>query len=312
MWSWFSGPASTPHSEPSSPERGAAGGSDVTERSTVERLKSDSTAVRLSEAAEQHVPRLLDGRGNVTQSLILSHFALRQLAGAVPARFAYADWRLLYSTAVHGISLNTFYSLTAGCGCCCLAIQDGERNIFGGFCTEWREPSVPPKFYGGGETFVYSIEKVDSLPPLPGVCPRGSDRVRRSAPPDAHTHVGPCRPSCLFVRSGRRTTTQRGSARQPLVRCQLLLLLLVARPPCHGLWRPLCQCAPPRPSALACCHACPWWSSLPSSPRPKSLQPHATHVDAHPSRWLPRSPEELHSPRGAPMVHVASLPRADP
>ena len=54
----------------------------------------------------------------------------------MPSRFVYADWALLYSTAVHGISLNTFYANSAGCGCCVLALKDESGNVFGGFCTE--------------------------------------------------------------------------------------------------------------------------------------------------------------------------------
>ena len=86
-------------------------------------------------SSEEHMPKLLDAHGNVTPSLTLSPFVLRQLAGAVPSRFAFADWRLLYSTAVHGISLNTLYTKCSACGCCVLAIKDDEGNVFGGFCT---------------------------------------------------------------------------------------------------------------------------------------------------------------------------------
>ena len=119
-------------------------------------------------SSEEHMPKLLDAHGNVTPSLTLSPFVLRQLAGAVPSRFAFADWRLLYSTAVHGISLNTLYTKCSACGCCVLAIKDDEGNVFGGFCTEWREPVAQQSFYGSGETFLWSIEKLQNLPPLPG------------------------------------------------------------------------------------------------------------------------------------------------
>ena len=33
---------------------------------------------------------------------------MQELAASIPSRFALSDWRLLYSTHVHGISLNTF------------------------------------------------------------------------------------------------------------------------------------------------------------------------------------------------------------
>ena len=114
------------------------------------------------------------------QSQVLSSFALRQLAAQLPSRFAYADWQLLYSTAVHGISLNTFYAKSSGAGCCLLALRDSEGNVFGGFSTEWREPNAAETFYGAGESFLYSIEKCRGLPPLP---------VGDEPPPDEAVHV---------------------------------------------------------------------------------------------------------------------------
>jgi len=43
------------------------------------------------------------------QSGILSGEQARALAGALPARFRLCGWHLLYSTARHGISLQTLY-----------------------------------------------------------------------------------------------------------------------------------------------------------------------------------------------------------
>ena len=160
LWTWMSSPArgsNTPprraSNEPPSPQLASQENQASSSRATPsERLAAGSAAVRLdwasSSSTEEHVPKLLDSRGAETQSSMLSPFALRQLAGSIPARFAYADWRLLYSTAVHGISLNTFFSKSSGCGCCLLAIKDGDGNVFGGFCTECvcrtHSPSRPP------------------------------------------------------------------------------------------------------------------------------------------------------------------------
>lgn len=133
-----------------------------------------------SSSADAGEPKLLDEKGRVMPSQTLTPFVLRQLAAQLPSRFYYADWRILYSTSVHGISLNTFYQKTHGCGCCLLAIRDSKGNVFGGFCTEWREPSGEIKFYGGGETFLYSVEKCRGLPPLP---------VGEEPPPDEAVHI---------------------------------------------------------------------------------------------------------------------------
>lgn len=113
------------------------------------------------------MPTLRDADGEATSSRLLSSFALQQLRSAIPTRFVLADWALLYSTAVHGMSLNTFYMLTQGCGALVLAIKDSEGNVFGGFCSEWRMPSTPANFYGSGESFLFLVERVLGLPPLP-------------------------------------------------------------------------------------------------------------------------------------------------
>lgn len=46
--------------------------------------------------------------------------------------------------------------------------------------TRWREPATPPAFYGGGETFLFSIERLHDLPPLP---------VGTDPPPNEAVHV---------------------------------------------------------------------------------------------------------------------------
>ena len=160
--SYFTSPRNTPSQ---TPPRGSSSKDPASPAAGATPVRLDWAA---SSSAEQHVPKLLDAKGNVTHSNVLTQFSLRQLASACPSRFAYSDWRLLYSTAVHGISLNTFFSCGANCGCCMLVIKDAEANVFGGFCTEWREPFNPPTFYGGGETFLFTVERCEGLPPLPG------------------------------------------------------------------------------------------------------------------------------------------------
>lgn len=43
------------------------------------------------------------------RSGIVSSEAARALSGALPPRFRMSSWKLLYSTARHGISLQTLY-----------------------------------------------------------------------------------------------------------------------------------------------------------------------------------------------------------
>lgn len=62
----------------------------------------------------QHMPRLFTAVGAPQQSLVLVPCAIEQLAQAVPTRYSLSDWRLLYSTHVHGISINTLYLRRCG------------------------------------------------------------------------------------------------------------------------------------------------------------------------------------------------------
>ncbi|KAL1499971.1 hypothetical protein AB1Y20_012650 [Prymnesium parvum] len=127
---------------------------------------ASSRAMHWASSSSQGVPRLLDGRGGHIGSSVLSQLVLQQLSNAIPSRYACSDWRLLYSTAVHGISLNTMYMCTEGCGSCLLVLKDTTGQVFGGFCSEWRPPAKPAHFYGSGESFLFNVEAVCDLPPL--------------------------------------------------------------------------------------------------------------------------------------------------
>lgn len=166
MADWFRDPSSG-----SSCAEPASSSSDTAEPQASSRTR---TQPRLSVqhrawpgAGVSHLPQLLHRNGCPAESRMLSSALRQQLASSIPSRFALSDWRLLYSTHVHGISLNTFYLRTHGCGACILAIKDTSANIFGAFCTEWRQPALPSTFYGGGESFVFQVERLKDLPPLP-------------------------------------------------------------------------------------------------------------------------------------------------
>ncbi|GBF88193.1 hypothetical protein Rsub_00905 [Raphidocelis subcapitata] len=116
-----------------------------------------------SAPVEMVPPRLLDGAatsGFTPQtsepSQLLSPRHVTALAAALPARFRANSWALAYSTARHGISLQTLYRRAAGAAQTLLVVRDGGGHVFGAFTTEaWR---VAPRFYGTGETFVFQLE----------------------------------------------------------------------------------------------------------------------------------------------------------
>jgi len=126
-----------------------------------------SSASESTAAPPPFLPALLTVDGEVTRSLVLSACMLQQLASAVPCRFTLSDWKLLYSTNVHGISLNTLYLRAHGCGACVLAIRSSDGRAFGGCISEFRQPEAPERFVGGGESFLFQVQTMIDLPPLP-------------------------------------------------------------------------------------------------------------------------------------------------
>lgn len=80
---------------------------------------------------------------------------MASLLAAVPARFTTSALRLAYSTAVHGVSVSTFYARTRGAVPALLVARDGAGGVFGAYTTaEWR---VGPRYVGRGEAFVFRV-----------------------------------------------------------------------------------------------------------------------------------------------------------
>ncbi|KXZ54901.1 hypothetical protein GPECTOR_4g973 [Gonium pectorale] len=95
-------------------------------------------------------------------SSILSPDDVRALAGAVPARLAPGRWRLLYGSSRDGVSLRTLYRKASGAGVTSTLLVVREAgaggHVVGAFAAE---PWVPgPRFYGTGETFVFTLQPV--------------------------------------------------------------------------------------------------------------------------------------------------------
>eukprot|EP01025_Chloroclados_australasicus_P055612 TRINITY_DN677_c2_g1_i1.p1 TRINITY_DN677_c2_g1~~TRINITY_DN677_c2_g1_i1.p1 ORF type:complete len:549 (-),score=67.58 TRINITY_DN677_c2_g1_i1:3181-4770(-) len=91
----------------------------------------------------------------VSESAILSELNFRCLANQLPSRHRLAEWELLYSTQLHGISLQTLYRKVANCKPLVTVVRDQGGSVFGCFTPEtWK---VQPRYYGTGETFVFQL-----------------------------------------------------------------------------------------------------------------------------------------------------------
>jgi hypothetical protein len=98
-------------------------------------------------------------------SQLINQERARFLRRYLNSSLAFHDWTLLYSTNVHGISINTMYARTREKGPVFLVVQDTNRNIFGGFASE--SLHVSSRYYGTGESFLFKLSPAFSVYPWP-------------------------------------------------------------------------------------------------------------------------------------------------
>ena len=80
---------------------------------------------------------------------------IQALCTALPLRHQQSRWRLLYSTALHGISLNTLFRRGANRSPCVTLVRDMQGHVFGCYASEpWQRHA---RYYGDGETFVFRL-----------------------------------------------------------------------------------------------------------------------------------------------------------
>lgn len=93
------------------------------------------------------------------ESKILNESLMKILLIWLPERYQFAStWYLIYGTAQHGISLNTFYrrmeTRCDGPSICVIKTSRGE--VFGGYASEpWEKGR--DGYYGDGETFLFTL-----------------------------------------------------------------------------------------------------------------------------------------------------------
>jgi LysM repeat protein len=95
------------------------------------------------------LPQILGNAALLTSEMVWS------LRGSLPFRFKYHDWKLTFSTSVHGTSLLTFYKHLENKAPTVLVVRDTDGHIFGGFASvAWH---VSKSFFGTGESFLFSL-----------------------------------------------------------------------------------------------------------------------------------------------------------
>jgi len=92
---------------------------------------------------------------NLPSALLTNESAILKLANALPTRYRYSDWTLLYSTERHGVSLMTFFNKTKKKGPSYLIIEDEAGFRFGAYISDSWEPQR--SYYGTGECFLFTL-----------------------------------------------------------------------------------------------------------------------------------------------------------
>ncbi|KAL0487757.1 hypothetical protein AKO1_008710, partial [Acrasis kona] len=96
-------------------------------------------------------PTLLDNKNDSFTTPIQRQ---KICATVLPQRYRIRNWRLLYSTAQHGVSIHSFYRLVADHSSTLLIIQTDRGRIFGCYAAGFQ---INPKYYGSGEQVVFTF-----------------------------------------------------------------------------------------------------------------------------------------------------------
>eukprot|EP00941_MAST-03F_sp_MAST-3F-sp1_P002381 g2381.t1 len=87
---------------------------------------------------------------------LLSDAKLKELVKHLPQRLRIRDWRLLYSSEVHGYSLASLYQRAQQQNCPSILIASDENgSVFGAFSSDTLKKHKG--FFGSGESFVFTI-----------------------------------------------------------------------------------------------------------------------------------------------------------
>lgn len=88
------------------------------------------------------------------------------LAHALPVTLSFSDWSIIYSTEMHGWSLQTFYRHLDQAGPSVLVVKDSAGAVFGGFASEsWHQSA---HYFGTGESFLFQLRPTLRIFPWSG------------------------------------------------------------------------------------------------------------------------------------------------
>ncbi|KAH3686387.1 hypothetical protein WICPIJ_002640 [Wickerhamomyces pijperi] len=116
-------------------------------------------------------PITLKGYTESTKNHIMTQGTAEEIRTLLPARLTVTStWQLLYSLEQHGASLNSLYRILKDQkdkkiydkNGYVLIIRDAHGGVFGAYVNEIFQPHELKRYYGNGECFLWSVEKVSS------------------------------------------------------------------------------------------------------------------------------------------------------
>ena len=109
------------------------------------------------EELPEYIPKLIE------DSNILTNEHFLQILDYIPPSLKLRNWKLVYSNAKHGTSLNTLYFKCDDIGPNIVVVQDFKGWIFGAYCSDsW---SRGKHFYGKGEAFLFTFKNGRQITP---------------------------------------------------------------------------------------------------------------------------------------------------
>ncbi|ETO21964.1 WD-40 repeat-containing protein [Reticulomyxa filosa] len=125
-------------------------------------------------------PKLLQGKSHILNAEMINN-----LCRWFPLGLQSSDWKLLFTTEIHGTSFLTLYERIKNQGSTLFIIQDTNHFVFGVFISEPWPSKGTDTFFGGSDTFVFRVS------PNPICCNwQKSNRYFVLAQPDSITFGG--------------------------------------------------------------------------------------------------------------------------
>ncbi|XP_003744424.1 GTPase-activating protein skywalker [Galendromus occidentalis] len=98
------------------------------------------------------------------QSSIANQFQLEQLWSHLPDRYTVVKPYIVFTSNEHGTSLRNFFHMVDAVEPLVILVKTSEADVFGAFCSvAWGSRKKGQKFFGTGETFVFSFGKSETL-----------------------------------------------------------------------------------------------------------------------------------------------------